>query len=332
MKAFFKGIEVLKGKEFMQKHPIRMVFSESVESDELYYFGTTIEDQFCTIEEYDLEEGLSDIFLAEKINYVKSLVGITFEINLYKFTVKDLTKNKYIAFDFIEDFDSIDSNIIKDYHIASYMTKEDVILNQKYIITMQGLNNRAYGVLPDKSTEKISAELFFKPILEKKHFEIPYDKYPNLNAHYIMNEVPIKEFSKGRHLAYQIKDRDIPEYDFDKYIHQIEDYRLRVKSAKMTNNSFRKKLFFWEPKEVVKELILSPDVISMLTDCIILGRIYPSDCEEADKIYTEECEKKLRKKYMNENVDKNEFIKKWFDFKKTMRKKYQGKSVIKVAN
>ena len=52
----------------------------------------------------------------------------------------------------------------------------------------------------------------------------------------------VKDIRKGCNLAYQIKEWDIPHYDFDKYIHQIEDYRLRVKAANETNESLLKSI------------------------------------------------------------------------------------------
>lgn len=335
MKAILKDIEV---PENMLRHPIKMLFAESEESDELFHFGTTIETQFCTKDEYDIIEGLPEELAEEKISYAKSLIGKTFEINLYKFTVKELTDGKYVAFEISRTegygewaFETYKT--IEDYHIASYMTKEDVVMSIKYSITMQSVQGHADGVLPDESTEKITTELFFpKPIPEKKNFEIPYSKYPNLIASYIVNEVAVKDIRKGCNLAYQIGEWDIPHYDFDKYIHQIEDYRSKVRAAKAINESLRKKVFFWEPKEVVEELKLSPNVISLFKDCIILGKTYPAECEKADHEYAEECDKRLRKQFMGEDMDEKDFKEKWIVFRQALRKKYRGKEVIKPIN
>jgi hypothetical protein len=333
MKAILKGIEASEYDENMLRHPIKMFFVKSKGSDELYHFGTTIEAQFCTTGEYDMKEGLPEEMFNEKVSYANSLIGKTFEINLYKFTVKELTDNKYTAFEFADYYyeDFFDTETIEEYHIASYMSKEDVILNLKYSITMQGLEGVADGVLANESTEEITTELFFpKPIPEEKHFNMPYDKFPNINARYIVNNVPVKDINKGRNLAYQINDRDFPDYKFDSYVHEIEDYRSKVRAAKMENESLKKKLFFWEPKVFVEELKLSPNVISLMKDCIILGKEYPSDCEKADREYAEECEKQLRKQFMGEDADEKDFKNKWIEFRKSLRKKYQGKSVIKV--
>ena len=142
----------------------------------------------------------------------------------------------------------------------------------------------------------------------------------------------VKDIQKGCNLAYQIKEWDIPHYDFDKYIHQIEDYRLRVKAANETNESFIKKIFFWEPKEVVDELKLSQNVISLFKASIILGKSYPTECEKADHEYAEECEKRLRKQFMGEDIDKKDFKVQWSEFKQTLSKKYGGKKVLKLVN
>ena len=51
MEAILKEIEVYAYNDSMLTHRIKMVFTESLDSDELYYFGTSIEQQFCTKEE-----------------------------------------------------------------------------------------------------------------------------------------------------------------------------------------------------------------------------------------------------------------------------------------
>ena len=335
MKAILKEIEVLASIGYMRKHPIKMLFAETEKSDELFTFGTTLEVQFCTKDEYDIKEGLPNKLVEEKINYAKSLIGKAFEINLYKFTVKELTDGKYVAFEIsrtqgYDEWAFETYKTIEDYHIASYMTKEDVVMGIKYSITMQGVQGHAVGILPDESTEEITMGLFFpKPIFEKKNFDIPYNKYTYLTAKYIVNEVPFKDIRKGCNLAYQIGEWDIPHYDFDKYIHQIEDYRSKVRAAKAINESLRTKIFFWEPKEVVEELKLSQNVISLFKDCIILGKNYPAECEKADHEYAEECEKRLRKLFMSKDMDKKDFKEKWIEFWQALRNKYRGKKVIK---
>ena len=335
MKAILKEIEIPEFDDIMLRHPIKMLFAESEESEEIYRFGTSIESQFCNKGEFDLKEGMPDKLVEEKVNYAKSLIGTAFEISLYKFTVKELTNDKYVAIEFSRPrgYDDWDFDTIEDYHIASYMTKEDVVMNIKYSITMQGVQGLADGVLPDESTEEITTELFFpKPIPEKKHFSMPFDKYPNINSSYIVNEIPLKDISKGRNLAYQIENRDIKEYEFDNYIREIEKYRSTVREAKQENESLRKKLFFWEPKVTVEELKISSNVLSLMKVCIILGKEYPSDCEKADKEYVEECEKSLRKQFIGEDSDEKDFKDKWLEFRQALRKKYKGKDVVKPIN
>lgn len=335
MKAILKAIEVPEYEDYMLRHPIKMLFAESEENDELYRFGTIIESQFCTKGEFDIKEGLSNKIVKEKISYANSLIGKTFEINLYKFTVKELTDGKYVAFEITtllyEDIDDFET--IEDYHIASFMNKEDVIMNIKYSITLQSFQGFVEGVLPDESTEEITTDFFFpKPIPKKKQYEIPYNKYPKLTASNIVNEIEINEIRKGRNLAYQVKEWDIKEYDFDKFAHKIEEYRSRVRAAKMANESLRKKIFFWEPKEIVDELKLDSDVIALFRDSIILYRLYPADCEKADHEYAAECEKRLREQYLGEDMDEKDFREKWLEFKQGLRKKYKGKDVIRPIN
>ena len=332
MKAILKDIEVPEVGNLAIRHPIKMLFAETEYSDNFYRFGTTIEAQFCTQDEYNLTEGLPDALAEEKISYAKSLIGRTFEINLYDFTIKELTNGKYVAIEFSKPcgYDDWDYETVEDYHIASYMTKEDAVMSIKYSITMQAVQGLADGVLPDESTEEITMELFFpKPIPEKKVYDIPYSKYPNLTAGCIVNELAVNDIRKGCNLAYQIKERDIPHFDFDKYIRQIENYRLRANEAKTINESLRKKIFFWEPKEVVEELKLSANVVSLLKESYILGKTYPSACEKADHEYAAECEKRLRKQFMNEDTDEEDFKEKWLKFRQSLRKKYKGREILK---
>lgn len=329
--AVLKKIEVGDYKDSLPPHSIRMYFAETSESDELYVFGTTIETQFCDKGEFNIREGVSIELFQQKVDYANSLIGKAFNVNLFKFTVKELTNNRYVAFDsMIEYHFDCDSKEITDYHIASYMTKEDVMLRMKYAITVQGLEGMIEGVLPDGTTEEITTDLFFsKPIPEKKHFDIPYDKYPNLNESFIVSEAPISEIRDGHHLANQIKEYNISESDFNTYMDQITGYRSKVRAAKAANESIRKKIFFWEPKEVVEELKLNQNVISMSIDSIILSRRYPNDCAEATKAYHAECERKLRETFMHEDVDKKEFKDKFAAFRKTLSEKYKGKQVLK---
>lgn len=338
MKAILKDIQFYEYNDAW-RHPIKMVFTEFLDDNEFYNFTTTIEQQFCTKEELkllrteddELEDKSPKELVEEKIKYAKSLIGKSFYINLYKFSVKELTNNKYVAFEF--DDEEYDNPItITDYHIASYMTKEDVILNQKYSITRGGIDYFVEGVLPNGSTEEITTELFFpRPTIEKNLYDIPYEKYPHINAKYIFNEASMDEIRTGHYLANQLKERDLHDYKFDQYINQIEKYRSEVRAVKKINESFRKKIFFWEPKEYVKELELDSDIVSMMIDSIILSRLYPSDCEIARKNYIEECERNLRKKFLHEDVYETEFKDNMQKFRMALAKKYQGKKIIKVC-
>ena len=102
-----------------------------------------------------------------------------------------------------------------------------------------------------------------------------------------------------------------------------------MRAAKAINESLRKKLFFWEAKEIVEELNLSSNVISLFKDSIILGKVYPAECKKADHEYAKECEKQLRKEYLGEDMDEEEFQEKRLEFRRALREKYSGKEVLK---
>ena len=337
MSAYLKEIKLLEDHVVMPYHRISMLFTDSMDSDELYSFITTVETQYCTKDEYNWEDGLSDELFLKKLNYAQSFIGKVFDINLYKFTVKELTKGRYKAFEF-EDADDFyyDFKTITDYHIASYMTKDEVLLNLKYSICLQGIQGYMEGVLSDESTEEITAELFFPrpcPIFEKKVYEIPYDKYQNLNTEFIVNEAQIEEIQQGHYLASRIKERNIPKhYSFDTYIYQIQEYRSKVKAAEIANKSLRKKIFFWESKETVDKLILNSDFISWAIDSIILSRLYPIDCEKARKEHIAECERSLRKAFLYEDADEKHLETKKRKFQKYLKEKYKGKEILRPIN
>lgn len=141
--------------------------------------------------------------------------------------------------------------------------------------------------------------------------------------------ISIDEIRNGHHLANQMKDYNVPEYEFDKYIRLIEEYRSGVRATQIANESLRKKIFFWEPKETVEELKLPPNIIALAKDSIILSKLYPSDCKEAAKEYSIQCERNLRKQFMNEDTDAEDFKDKTFEFIKALKKKYEGKEKIK---
>lgn len=307
-------------------HRINMMFSTPSNDEELFGYTTSIKNQYCTKEER--KEELSDEDLEEKLLFAKSQIGLYFDVNLYKISVKELTNDHYWAFQVpVSEFETRN---LTEYRIATYMTREDTITDLRY---KAFFNSCIKGVLPNGTTETIKAEYLFPPCTrQQKTFEIPYSKFCNLTPEYILQIASIDEIKKGRYLAFELKGNIISESDFDKNIQQIEDYRSRLIKAKTVNESFRKKIFFWESKEVVEKLNLSSNFISMAIDSIILYRLYSVDCERARKDYIEECEKRLRKKYLNEDTDKEILKEKRLEFLKTLKEKYRGMSIINVCS
>lgn len=327
MRAVLKKIDVPRHDGFWPVHPMLMYFTESDEGDELYCYKTSVEQQFCTKEEFDIKVGLSDVLLEKKIEYGRSLVGSKFEVNLYKFSVKDLTNNKYIGIRFPSILYDFASETIEEYRIATYMTQEDALINLKQSIAMRLINGVVEGILSDGSIENITKEILFpEPQPEHKHFDIPYDEYPDINSESILNEISTTVISKGYYLATQLKERKISEFEFDNNVKKIEEYRTKICIAKKSNESLRKKVFFWEPKETVEELKLSHDFITIAKDCIILYQLYPRDCEEARKVHMEEIEKKIMKE-LGKDIQK--FQEQMIEERKALLKKYKGKVVVR---
>ena len=103
MKAILKEIRTGYFDEFY--HKITMCFSKSIESDELYFFNTSLEHQFCTDEERIA--GLSEDLVEEKVCYANTLIGRWFEINLYKISIKEISNQHYIALEIFNDEECI---------------------------------------------------------------------------------------------------------------------------------------------------------------------------------------------------------------------------------
>lgn len=169
MKAILKEIRNGHIDEFY--HPITMCFSKSLDSEELYYFNTSLERQFCTDEER--LAGLSKVLEEEKVRYASSLIGRWFEINLYKISIEEITDQHYVALDIFDD-EECESRRITEFQVATFMTKEDAIEKRKYMIVNSKENIE--GVLSGGITEEITINSIFPPKMATHvHIEIPYE-------------------------------------------------------------------------------------------------------------------------------------------------------------
>lgn len=116
------------------------------------------------------------------------------------------------------------------------------------------------------------------------------------------------------------------------FINQIKDYREKVINARIINESFIKKIFFWESKVVVEELFLDPDMVSIAIDCFILFNHYPNECKKAEDEYWSSLEKYVKEKFLHEDVEEEVFEDNWKKFNKNMRNKYKDKMVIRLID
>lgn len=327
MNAFLKDIKVPQHDKFMPVHQIVMMFATSMDSEELYSYATSVEAQFCDKDEIRME--LPNLVVEEKLKQVNALIGKLFEINLYKITVKEMTDNRYVEF---ETYDGDDIAEFAEFRHASCMSKNDYLTLLKYQLCMQGIQGHLDGVLHDGTTEKITIDTFFPHTIVKKNFNIPYDKYPNINGSFIINEASIDEINNGFFLANEIKDGNILKIDFDKSLDQINEYRSKIRKARIANESIIKKILFWQPKEIVDELQLSQEFISLAIDSVILSRSFPSDCEKTKQNYFEESVNALRKTFKKEHVEEKKFRGEMQEFIMSLAKKYKGNSKLKPIN
>ena len=146
---------------------IIMKFASSMDSLDLYNYKTSLYTQYCSKEDREKEE-LSDDEINKYLQLAYSQIGNKFIINLYKISVKELTNNLYVAF-------CIDGEkIVKDYYMASYMSKEDVIKELLLLLLYHSFdfNFNLMGVLPNGKREDLSADLI--PLLKINNREHYY--------------------------------------------------------------------------------------------------------------------------------------------------------------
>lgn len=167
MKAVLNKIELCDNSNSILKiHPIIMYFADTTNNKELYSYRTTIESQFCNKNEYDWKDGLPNQVIEEKINYARSFIGKTYEINLYMITVEELTNKRYVELEIVTSHGCYDeTNRIKNYYHATYMSKEDWIQKLKYTITINGMQGLIYGITPLNISEEITKDLFFSQLI-----------------------------------------------------------------------------------------------------------------------------------------------------------------------
>lgn len=335
-------------------HPIYMYFVKDDNDSEVYPYQTTIEDQFCTPAER--KNGLLDEVAFEKLKVLESCIGRRFDINLYKFSVAELTDGKYIAVDdtdaydvdivsYVNDTDSDedeDDTLIREFRRASYKSREDIAIQLKYNICLSGMDGRYVGITKDGDEEDIDYTLVFPPQKEKpKNYDIPYEGFPEITEYYILNEMPIENIEKGQYLAASLKYDKIKQFDGSYLIKRFKEYREKVCDVNFRNSTLRKKIAFWEPQEKVepfdptKGTIIECDrktVLDFFKDSYILSKTYPKDCNKAKEDYYRKCEDDLRERFNHEAKGEKRVKDKLKEILKEQSSRYTGKTKIRMLD
>ena len=199
MSGILKDVRLLEG--FVVEdmlHPINMLFIKGEDETEVYPYQTSVENQFCSPAE--MKNGLRDDDAAEKLKILKSYIGKTFDINLYKFPVSELTDGKFVAVDDIDSYE--DDTQIREFRRATFKSREDIAIQLKYNICISGMDGRFVGITKDGDEEDIDSTLIFPPQQEEpKSYDIPYEGFPEITEYFILNEMPIENIEKGQYLA-----------------------------------------------------------------------------------------------------------------------------------
>jgi len=319
-------------------HPINMYFIKDENDSDVYPYQTAIEDQFCSPAER--KNGLLDDDAAEKLKILRSCVGKKFDINLYKLSVSELTDGKFVAVDDIDSYE--DDTQIKEFRRATYKSREDIAVQLKFNICLAGMDGRYVGITKDGDEEDIDYTLIFPPQQEEpKIYDIPYEGFPEITENFIMNEMPIENIEKGQYLAASLKYNKIKEFDGSYLIRRFEEYRKKVREVFFRNNTLRKKIAFWEPKETVepfdptKGTIIECDrktVLDFFKDSYILSKTYPKDCNDARDEYYRICEDRIREEYYHEEKGEKRVKDKLKEILKEQSLRYKGKAKIKMLD
>ena len=339
MSGILKDVRLLEG--FVVEdmlHPINMLFIKDGNETEVYPYQTSVENQFCSLTES--KNGLLDDDADEKLKILKSYIGKKFDINLYKFSVSELTDGKYVAVDDVDSYE--DETQIREFRRATFKSREDIAIQLKFNICISGMDGRFVGITKDGSEEDIDYTLVFPPQNEEpKNYDIPYEGFPEITEYFILNEMPIENIEKGQYLAVSLKYDKIKQFDGRYLIRRFEEYRKKVCEVNFRNSTLRKKVAFWEPKETVepfdptKGTIIECDrktVLEFFKDSYILSKTYPKDCNDAKDEYYRKCEDRIREEYYHEEKGEKRVKDKLKEILKEQSSRYKGKAKIKMLD
>ena len=339
MSGILKDVRLLEG--FVVEdmlHPINMLFIKDGNETEVYLYQTSVENQFCSLTES--KNGLLDDDADEKLKILKSYIGKKFDINLYKFSVSELTDGKYVAVDDVDSYE--DETQIREFRRATFKSREDIAIQLKFNICISGMDGRFVGITKDGSEEDIDYTLVFPPQNEEpKNYDIPYEGFPEITEYFILNEMPIENIEKGQYLAVSLKYDKIKQFDGRYLIRRFEEYRKKVCEVNFRNSTLRKKVAFWEPKETVepfdptKGTIIECDrktVLEFFKDSYILSKTYPKDCNDAKDEYYRKCEDRIREEYYHEEKGEKRVKDKLKEILKEQSSRYKGKAMIKMLD
>lgn len=346
MSAILKEIRFLEDIVIEDKlHPIIMCFSRSVEENELYFYRTSLENQYCSF--LERTEGLSEEKVDAILEHANSQIGKIFDINLFDISVSELTDGQFVSLEYDGDLDEYgyeenedcdEDDIIKEFRRATYKTRADIFEVLKLHICLWGLDKTYIGIKSDGSYGEIDEKLVF-PInrIEPKHYDIPYDGFPEVDEFYILNEIPIENIENGQYLAISLKYNNIKNFDGTFLIRRLKEYRNQIIQSNYNNGTLRKKIAFWEPKETVgpfnptKDTIIECNretVLHFFKDSYILSKAYPKDCLNAKTDYHRKCEEELREQFCGEQIGEKRVKEKLKMILKEQSAKYKGKRKI----
>ena len=190
MAAILKEIKFLEDSVIEDKsHPIIMCFSRSVEEDELYFYRTSLENQYCSF--LERTEGLPEEKVDAILEHANSQIGKKFNINLFNISVAELTDGQFVSLEYDGDYDEYgydEDDIIKEFRRATYKTRADIFEVLKLHICLWGLDKTYIGIKSDGSYGDIDEKLIFPTNrIEPKHFDIPSDGFPEIDELCILN-------------------------------------------------------------------------------------------------------------------------------------------------
>ncbi len=332
MEAILKDIKFLTDIQDVDCfHKIVMYFVKDKEDPETYPYTTTLETQYMPNPSNDLSA--KEVSLQAR--KCKNDIGKKFDIELYKFSVEEITGGKYVAL--LSEKENFSSFKIKELRRASYMSRADILKLLNYQICLMGLHGTIEGITVDGDIKKLNENILFSNDNASENYRrisISNQEIDSCPDNILITNIPIQDIERGQFLAVRAVENNLHEKEISLLIYYLKQYRTYLKEKRKKNNSIIRTVFFWkreaiQPFNPCKEGLINysnRELLKVLKICYILQKQYPRECEEAREYSMMNSVKQLEDTLYGPSKRINE---EEIEFIKDLNKKYD-KSLRKI--